>query len=129
MPSNGEFDRRMAVKVDEDRSSSLMGETERRPSLSRLREAEAFGEDAPLVKGSFDVAPIPFSPPRAPSAPASPARRREAGASQQNDEVHIHIGRIEVTAAPPAPPLRAVKPQREGPSLEAYLRRRNGRAS
>jgi len=42
--------------------------------------------------------------------------------------VHIHIGRIEVTAvqaAPPQPP----KPRRAATSLAEYLQRRNGRAS
>jgi hypothetical protein len=42
------------------------------------------------------------------------------------DEIEINIGRIEVTAAPP--PLRAAAPktQRKAPSLDDYLRRRNG---
>jgi hypothetical protein len=43
------------------------------------------------------------------------------------DEIQIHIGRIEVTAVPP-PARRPVKPQRHEISLDAYLKRRDGRA-
>jgi hypothetical protein len=45
---------------------------------------------------------------------------------RQPDEIQIHIGRIEVTAVPPAP--RASKMPDPGPSLDAYLKRREGRA-
>jgi len=50
-------------------------------------------------------------------------------ARPEPDEIHIHIGRIEVVAVPPAtvapgPP----KPKRETPSLDEYLQRRPGRS-
>jgi len=48
---------------------------------------------------------------------------------REPDEIQIHIGRIEVVAVPPAPvPPAALKPQRGVPSLDEYLRRRDGRA-
>jgi len=55
------------------------------------------------------------------------AARRRAG---EPDSVEIHIGRIEVTAVQPAPARVApAKLARHAPSLEEFLKRRNGRAS
>lgn len=46
------------------------------------------------------------------------------------DEIHIHIGRIEVTAVQPAPARPApTAPRPRTPSLSEYLRRRDGRPS
>ena len=53
----------------------------------------------------------------------SPMAEREA------DEIQIHIGRIEVTAVPPAPLRSAAKAAPSSPSLAEYLKRRDGRAS
>jgi hypothetical protein len=44
--------------------------------------------------------------------------------AREPDEVHIHIGRIEVIAAAPSPPIGPpVKPARKSPSLDEYLNR------
>jgi hypothetical protein len=48
--------------------------------------------------------------------------------SREADEIQIHIGRIEVTAVPPAPARPAPVPNRKSPSLDEYLKRRPGRA-
>jgi hypothetical protein len=49
-------------------------------------------------------------------------------ARAEPDEIQIHIGRIEVVAMPPTPaPAASAKPQRWTPSLDEYLRRRDGR--
>jgi hypothetical protein len=48
--------------------------------------------------------------------------------SREADEIQIHIGRIEVTAVPPAPARPAPAPNRKSPSLDEYLKRRPGRA-
>jgi hypothetical protein len=48
-----------------------------------------------------------------------------AHTAEPND-IAIHIGRIEVTAVQPAPPRAAPKPPRHAPSLDEYLKRRNG---
>jgi hypothetical protein len=45
----------------------------------------------------------------------------------QPDEIQIHIGRIEVTAAPPAPTRPETKPANKSPNLGEYLKRRHGR--
>jgi hypothetical protein len=44
------------------------------------------------------------------------------------DEIQIHIGRIEVTAMPPAAPRPVAAPVRKTQTLDEYLRRGNGRA-
>jgi hypothetical protein len=50
-------------------------------------------------------------------------------AKQEPDEIHIHIGRIEVVAVPPATVAPgSPKPKRETPSLDEYLQRRPGRS-
>jgi hypothetical protein len=51
------------------------------------------------------------------------SRRPERGA----DDIQIHIGRIEVTAAAPAPARAAATPPRQSPSLDEFLKRRPGR--
>jgi hypothetical protein len=43
------------------------------------------------------------------------------------EEIQIHIGRIEVSAMPPAPAPAAVKTPRKSSSLDDYLRRRDRR--
>jgi hypothetical protein len=54
---------------------------------------------------------------------ASGDNRRSVARERTNDDIQIHIGRIEVTAVhPPAP--RTAKPPDRGPSLDAYLNRR-----
>jgi hypothetical protein len=55
--------------------------------------------------------------------------RREAGVPEREpDEIHIHIGRIEVTAVPRAQAPQAVKPAPKAVSLDEYLKRRDARA-
>jgi hypothetical protein len=74
---------------------------------------------------AFSVPPVSHSPPAA-------ARQGSAGAGDDRTEVHIHIGRIDVTALPDAPQRRA--PAAAAPaataatapmSLDAYLARRS----
>lgn len=55
------------------------------------------------------------------------AARREAHATSEPDEIHIHIGRIEVTALPPPPVRPAAPPPRKSTSLHDYLNRRGRR--
>ena len=55
------------------------------------------------------------------------AARNSVAAEQRTDEIQIHISRIEVTAVHP-PPAPAPKARDKGISLDAYLKRRDGRA-
>ncbi len=66
------------------------------------------------------------------SSPLSPARgkiertgpaRHSAPVERSADDIQIHIGRIEVTAVPPAPTRPAVQPVRKSLRLDEYLRR------
>jgi len=83
---------------------------------------------------SLQADPAPLLPPRAasptrpaanmPSTPAAVPRPAPA-AADTSTEVHIHIGRIEVTALPtPAPPRRPARERTQPMSLDAYLARR-----
>jgi hypothetical protein len=54
---------------------------------------------------------------------ASGDNRRSVARERTNDDIQIHIGRIEVTAVHPPAPRTAKTPDR-GPSLDAYLNRR-----
>jgi hypothetical protein len=64
-----------------------------------------------------------------PRAPAADAAHRPAGeAAHHTPDVHIHIGRVELTAlTPPAPPRR--EPAAKRVSLDDYLRRSNRTSS
>lgn len=56
-----------------------------------------------------------------------PAPVREKAAQRMPDEIQIHIGRIEVIAAPPPAPRVPSVPERKAMSLDEYLSRRDGR--
>ncbi len=80
------------------------------------------------------VLPLPLLPASPPGAAPAPAASASASASalpaRAPDEVHIHIGRIEVTAIQESRP--AGKPSRKGAaplSLDDYLARRKGDGS
>ena len=63
-----------------------------------------------------------FSAPRYSPPSAGPAERQ-----REPDEVHVHIGRIEITAVqPPAPAKRASRKGQAPLSLDDYLARRKG---
>lgn len=66
--------------------------------------------------------PAPFSASRFSSPTARPSERQ-----REPDEVHVHIGRIEITAVqPPAPAKRAARKGQAPLSLDDYLARRKG---
>lgn len=63
---------------------------------------------------------VETAPPR-----IDPVSRASAQKSEP-DEIHIHIGRIDVAAAAPQPPRVAAAAPRKGLNLDEYLRRGNG---
>jgi len=74
-----------------------------------------------------------FKPPHTPASAAGRLAARDLPNrtpthGQEPEEIRIHIGRIEVTAAPPAPVRAAPKPAHKSLDLGAYLKRRGGRA-
>ena len=57
----------------------------------------------------------------------APSSRRAPRAVQETTEVHISIGRIEVTAVHAPAPARPAAPRRTAPlSLDEYLAKRHG---
>ncbi len=53
---------------------------------------------------------------------------RSGSPERESDEIQIHIGRIEVTAMTQPAPRPLAAPVRKSPSLDEYLKRRDGRA-
>ena len=105
-------------------------------TFNEIREADGPLPPAyrPLVRASTgsSISEEPAGPEQ--RVPTFTNGRREPSDSShppggaEPDEIQIHIGRIEVTAVPPAPPRAAFKPVRKGMSLDDYLRGRNRRA-
>jgi hypothetical protein len=60
------------------------------------------------------------------TAPSEAARRFQPS-QRETDEIHIHIGRIEVAAISQAAPRPAAAAARRSLNLDEYLRRGNGR--
>jgi hypothetical protein len=117
-------------------ASALSQESGSRAPSSDIRNPEP-PRIAPLVAGNMrqpvrPSGPDPLPPPimaaaptpRLPARDSPPARRRPPG--PEPGDIQIHIGRIEVMAAPPAAPRPAAAPVRHAMSLDEYLKRRNG---
>jgi hypothetical protein len=95
-------------------------------SPNRRGDAADRPAPAPALQHTQTLIKATASPSRAipaRSAPDGPARQ----ARREHDEIHIHIGRIEVAAITPSAPRPAPPPARKTLSLEDYLRRGNGR--
>jgi hypothetical protein len=76
---------------------------------------------------TFRVAPSPFSADAGKNEKGN-LSRRPGPPEREPDDIQIHIGRIEVTAVPPAPARPAAKPARQSLNLDDYLKRGDGRA-
>ena len=81
----------------------------------RRTDAKIFQKSSPLTSDTRRTEKTDF--PRPVTQP-----EREA------EEIQIHIGRIEVTAVPPAPAFKPAQPVRKSLKLDEYLRRGSGRA-
>jgi hypothetical protein len=91
-------------------------------SPAALRAADAFRPVMPPARASEAV--VSAAEPR-----ERPRRRHATHAAPPQDDIQIHIGRIEVVAVPPpAQAPRAPKAADAGLSLDAYLNRRHERA-
>jgi hypothetical protein len=89
-------------------SSPVTPQTEFHPLMSQ----EPFVAEPDLTHAPFQA-----------KTRASGDNRRSVAGERTNDDIQIHIGRIEVTAVHPPAPSTAKTPDR-GPSLDAYLNRR-----
>jgi hypothetical protein len=94
-----------------------------------LQQLNHRGPYTPLVREGLRPAEAalerdssPLSPDRAKLGRTGPARH-SAQVERSADDIQIHIGRIEVTAVPPAPTRPAVQPVRKSLRLDEYLRR------
>jgi hypothetical protein len=105
------------------------------PSMARQAPDRTLHPDSRLMPEIADSAPSASTRPDAHQAftprklPLAELGAREVGARSDNEpnEVHITIGRIEVTAARTAAPQKRARPTPHQPlSLDAYLSRRRG---
>ena len=98
------------------------------PTIPELRRFDAVSDERgrQLIAGAVSSAK-PKNPSRDRLYPF-PTEPKWRMSDREPDEIQIHIGRIEVTAVPPAPAiLPAPKPRHVAPSLDEYLRRRDRR--
>jgi hypothetical protein len=100
-------------------------------SQHQLSQTEAPGLYRPLVRASATVS-NPLSLPhqaeaRAAGNPSAEVSGRPSPA-REPDEIHIHIGRIEVAAISQPAPRPAAPPARKSLDLSDYLKRGNGRS-
>ena len=86
--------------------------------------------EAPLLVESFRRAETEFGQPTAPLSSRRMAgvtsHQNKARQKQEADEIQIHIGRIEITAMPPAPVRPVAPPVPKSLKLDEYLRRGRG---
>jgi hypothetical protein len=95
---------------------------EPRPAAAQAHEPSRL---SPLKPGALPSGPIAA----AANGTGRRGARRADPAQREPDEIQIHIGRIEVIAAAPAPARPAQpQPRRGSFSLDEYLRRRDGKA-
>src|SRR5258705_5041554 len=103
-------------------------------------QSQAFAEDSALksLRPAADPALSPMShqrliavsqstPPRLQPVDSPSNPRRFQPAQREPDEIHIHIGRIEVAAIAQAAPRPAAAQARRSVNLDEYLGRSNGR--
>lgn len=103
------------------RKETLSGKVQRtefsRPEIGAIRVSS---RPPKVVSASRN--PRAFEPKAGRLQPPEPPVR-------EPDEIQIHIGRIEVTAVPQAPAPAVANPERNIPSLDEYLKRRDRRSS
>jgi hypothetical protein len=115
---------------DPQKESGELGDSAREISSSGDRPYSSPVEALPVRP----VVPKVLAKNRNDPAPAA-ARNRNLGrpmpaefTGREPDQIQIHIGRIEVTAAPPSPaPRPAAAPARKSVNLDEYLKRRDRR--
>jgi hypothetical protein len=118
--------------------AEAMGQVTRRERSSDRRRPIVIPRLEPTTELSPSRRPEGLAPSRNPAPVVSGLNKTQPQAerfqrakpeAREPDEIQIHIGRIEVTAVHPAPAPAAAKPQRNVPSLDEYLRRRDRRST
>jgi hypothetical protein len=112
-----------AVEAPSDPPLAPIGEPVLRPAVTPSPVPAA---ETPLARARAISPPIVR-----PRATERQTRERPPPAPEAaRPDVHIHIGRIELTAAPDSPaPRRSSKPAKKPMSLDDYLQRRTGSSS
>ena len=125
------------VKAPENNSVAPEREPVLAARLAQEREATqptVYAPLMPMTEVRSEAKLIPKILPQIAPHPAAPTRRDKSkveairSAEHEADDIQIHIGRIEVLAVPPAPPVvRPAKSAHKAPSLDDYLKHRDRR--
>lgn len=133
VPAPAAFDAQRELQPDGQEQPFVVDSSQ--PAKNREPERALRDRFVPLVSEPQNLSNATAILPKMSTA-LPPALRNDARAEmearavqREPDEILIHIGRIEVTAAPPAPPRAAAKPARKSLTLDDYLKRRHGRPS
>lgn len=94
------------------------------PRVGKLDPDERAG--ANQIRSLIATSAIQAQSPRAATPPLVSQPNRVSAQRSEPDEIHIHIGRIEVAAVAPPPPRAAAPAPRKGINLDEYLRRGSG---
>jgi len=111
----------------QDRSSGR--KTEADSPAESARNAQHAGPSHPplLAPAHLRRAPTQIAKPGKGAAARLATESLPWRAEQTQDDVQIHIGRVEVTAIQQMPARPPSRPLHKGPSLDEYLKRRDGR--
>jgi hypothetical protein len=109
-------------------SEKSRGEESARGSETRPFEAADSSPSSRVgqTRPQQNLTPIPIQAVRATAPPRIDAVRRASAQRSEPDEIHIHIGRIEVAAVAPQPQRMAAPAPHKGLNLDEYLRRGSG---
>jgi hypothetical protein len=128
-----EADKSESLSVRVDHEAELLVEPLEPQRQRRNHGVDIKGVYSPLVPEAVGGTASPGNFCALPNTVASATGKnqrdvsRQKPSAQEPDEIQIHIGRIEVTAVPPAPARPEAKPAARSVSLAEYLKRRDGR--
>jgi hypothetical protein len=114
-----------SAKAESAKAQSAKEEASLSSAASQTPSADSSPSSSPIpIRPAQTMMLIPLQSLRAAAAPRVEQPRRAPAQRSEPDEIHIHIGRIEVASV--APPRVPAPPPRKSLSLDDYLRGSHG---